>query len=74
MKRIFGFINDVDYDDHYLERMVDTLEDEDSYPIPATKNSFTVNRGTSEVFSGYATTSGLMSAVSFAGLAALMLI
>jgi len=74
MKRIFGFINDVDFDDHYLERMVDTLEDDDSYPIPATRNSFTTNRGTPEVFNSYASASGIMSAVSFAGLAALMLI
>jgi len=69
MKTMFGFINDLDFDDHYLERVVDDLEDEDSYPIPATRNSFLASNGTPDLYRRWATTSGFMSLTSFAGLA-----
>jgi surfeit locus 1 family protein len=69
MKIIFEFKNDVDFDDHYLERYVDDLEDEESFPIPATKNSFLTSNGTPELYQRWARTSGLMSLTSLAGLA-----
>lgn len=73
MKMLFGFKNDVEFDDHYLERIVDDLEDEDSYPIPATRTSFLMANGTPDLYSRWARNSGMVSAVSFMGLAALCL-
>lgn len=74
MKMLFQMKNDVDFDDHYLERFVEDLEDDDSFPVPATRNNFQVSTGTPDLYSRYARNSSLVSAVSFAGLAALMLL
>jgi hypothetical protein len=73
MKNMFAFKNDAEFDDHYLERLVDDLEDEDSYPIPATKTSFLTARGGSDLYSRWARNSAIVSAGSLIGLAALIL-
>jgi len=53
--------------------MVDDLEDADSYPIPATRNSFLAGRGTPELWNGYARNHGLLSFASFAGVGMMLM-
>lgn len=53
--------------------MVDDLEDADSYPIPATRNSFLVARGSSEVWNRYAGRHAAVGVGSLLGMAALVL-
>lgn len=73
MKGMFSFNNDLDFDDYYLERMVDELEDGDSFPIPATRRTFLQGRGTADVYNGYAKKHGFLSVASFMGVAGLIL-
>lgn len=65
-------MNVIDYDDYYLERVVDDLEDEGSFPIPATRTTFLRGNGTPELWGRWGNMAGGVSAVSLLTLAAML--
>lgn len=74
MKKAFGLSNVLDHDDYYLERMVEDLEDEGTYPIPATRKNFLRDNVTPEMMGNLSFKAGSVSMVSVAAFIAMCML
>lgn len=74
--KFFTFENPRNSTVAYLERVVESLEDEDAevYPIPATKDSFPAKSLGQETYSGLSNFTGFLSAGGFAAIIPLLLL
>lgn len=73
MKCYTDLINTERFDDHYLERIVDEVDDVDELPIPATKYTLLQGNQTPELYARWATQFGGVSVLSLVTFAAMII-
>ena len=60
------------FDDHYLERVVDEVEDAEEFPLPATKSTLLQGNTNPELYRRWANQWGGLSALSLLTFAAML--